>query len=262
MKKIDIDICGRMHSYEMPERWEELTQEQFVRLIDALYSRNRIDSGFIAFLLGMEETVADCLLPIEWWSLEKQLGWMQELTDIDIQYMETLTLKDGTVCYGYEADFDNVTWEEWMFCDTMATRGQWATVAAVLFRPEVKNWDGECDRRIPFSKYGAGNRLSLFQELPKEVLKAIEINYVVLRQHMTDKYRHIFFDEEYDDEEEGEKEKQEKRKPADWVTVVRNMMGDNFFEQDKYLRLPVNTVLFQLNRMVKENNERKLHNHQ
>ena len=42
-------------------------------------------------------------------------------------------------------------------------------------------------------------------------------------------------------------------------SLIRNVMGDNFFEEEKYLKLPVPSVLFQLDRMVREEKERKRH---
>ena len=44
---------------------------------------------------------------------------------------------------------------------------------------------------------------------------------------------------------------------ADLQALIRNVMGDNFYEEDKYMKLSVPSVLFQLDRMVREERERR-----
>ena len=260
MNKIDVWIHETKHSYDAPSCWDELTQEQFVSFVGNQRRERLLSGKILQVLTEMEDAVAECLMPTDWHALAGTFEWLYDLTGIQRQFVEQVIMGDGATCYGYAGDFDDVTWEEWMYCDTFASRKQWAVVAAVLYRPGKKEWSGEDDRRISFSKYGVSERLPLFEQLSAETLSAIEVNYLLLRQKMTDKYKHIFYEDEYDEEDEETKKKSsEEKQPADWVTVIRNMMGDNFFEQDKYLRLPVNAVLFQLDRMVKERNERKRH---
>ena len=88
-------------------------------------------------------------------------------------------------------------------------------------------------------------------KLDKLTLKAIQVNYLILRKRLTDHYIHLFYDH-VDEVEEGKKaEKQH----TDWLQLIRNMMGDNFYEESKYLQLSVPSVLFQLERRVKEAKE-------
>ena len=45
-------------------------------------------------------------------------------------------------------------------------------------------------------------------------------------------------------------EGESKKADSNLQTLIRNVMGDNFYEEDKYLRLSVPSVLFQLTPLV------------
>lgn len=248
MKQIDFIVAGKRYEYTVPEKWDELTREQFMAFVEV----NTFDLELVRRIVGMDDVVAVSLTPADWWCVRKEFEWMQDVEGIGKLYIDQVKLKDGTVCYGYNSDFSDVTWEEWMFADTYASRGRWDVVAAVLYRPERADWNHETDRRIPFSKFGASERTPLMGELEPLLLQSIKVNYQLLRKRMTDHYYHIFVDYSDDETEQKDQRKQAKPSPTDWLTIIRNMMGDNFYEEQKYYQLSVPSVLFQLESRVKE----------
>lgn len=248
MKKIDFKVAGKKYCYRVPEKWSEVTAEQFKLYVEA---DGFVDLDFVRRLISLDDVVSVNLSISDWWWLVNEFEWMKSTDDIGKLFIEDVTMPDGTVCYGYNPDFSDITWEEWTFADTYASAGRWNVVAAVLYRPERKKWDRESDRRIPFTKYGTEKRMDQMAKLDKLTLKAIQVNYLILRKRLTDHYIHLFYDH-VDEVEEGKKaEKQH----TDWLQLIRNMMGDNFYEESKYLQLSVPSVLFQLERRVKEAKE-------
>lgn len=248
MKKIDFVVAGKRYKYNVPENWNEVTEEQFRTYVHI----GSFTIDLVRRVIGMDDVVAVSLTPADWWRVCQEFLWMKETDGIGKLYIDQVTLKDGTVCYGYNSDFSDVTWEEWMFADTYASRGRWEVLAAVLYRPERTDWNHETDRRIPFSKFGASDRVPLMAELDETTLASIKVNYLLLRKRMTDHYFHIFVDNGSEEEADEQGRKKQPQGPTDWLTIIRNMMGDNFFEEQKYYQLSVPSVLFQLESRVKE----------
>lgn len=245
MKKIDFAVAGKRYEYTVPEKWDEVTADQFRAFVET----DSFGIDLVRRITGMDDVVAVNLTMADWYVVCREFDWMKETDNIGKLFIEEVKLPDGTVCYGYNADFSDVTWEEWMFADSYASRDRWDVVAAVLYRPERENWNHETDRRIPFSKFGAAERMEQMAKLDPLTLRCIMVNYKLLRKRMTDHYYHIFVEQS---EDEGEQKKAKPQGPTDWLTIIRNMMGDNFYEEQKYFQLSVPSVLFQLESRVKE----------
>lgn len=257
MKEIVFKVAGKDYTCSIPEKWSEITQEQFVMFVKNIKSRREgISIDSIEQIIGIDIVVAVSLTVSDWWFLQQQLAWMMDVNSLDRLIVDELHLSDGTTLYGYSGDLSDVTFEEWIFADTYAGLQRWDIVAAVLYRQEKENWDHESDRRIPFSKYGTDARAKLTADLNPDILKAIRMNYLLLRRRMTRKYKRLFQESEVDTGKVGTKPP---KSSTGWLTLIRNVMGDNFYEEEKYMRLSAPSVFFQLERMVKENNERKRH---
>lgn len=254
MDRIAFKVAGRRYEYDAPTEWNELSQGQFVSLMKDY--GGTADLAAIVRMLGVDDAVVLSLQPADLYFLRQQFLWLEDIEPLTRLLVESVALPDGTVCHGYNADFSDVTWEEWTFADTYATAGRWDIAAAVLYRPAKADWDHESDQRIPFTKYGTEKRMGQFAALPKETLRAIEVNFLILRRHLTDRYPRLFHDRA--SEEKEEKVNPESKGGADWLRIIRNMMGERFFEEEKYLHLSVPSVLFQLNHLVEENNRMKL----
>lgn len=246
MKKVEFEVAGKRYPYEVPENWGELTQQQFIDFAGGIGEKDRVDPLLAIKLLGIDDVVAVSLNIADWWLVCSWLDWMCDLGGYTVGKMDTVTLPDGTVCLGFSDDFSDVTWQEWMIADSNANAGRWDIVAAVLYRPQKDNWDHTSEPRREFSQWDSDVRLSQFQQLDAAVLAAVTLNYKLMRQQLTRRYRRLFSGGR-DDKSGGD----------DLQTLIRNVMGDNFYEEDKYLKLSVPSVLFQLDRMVREERERR-----
>lgn len=246
MKKVEFEVAGKRYPYEVPENWGELTQQQFVDFAGGIGEKDRVDPLLAIKLLGIDDVVAVSLYPADWWLVVHEFDWMAQLGGYTVGKMDTVTLPDGTECLGFSDDFSDVTWQEWMIADSNANAGRWDIVAAVLYRPQKDGWDHQSDPRVSFSQWDCDARLPQFQRLDAAVLAAVALNYKLMRQQLTRRYRRLF-----SGGSDG------KSGGADLQTLIRNVMGDNFYEEDKYLKLSVPSVLFQLDRMVREERERR-----
>lgn len=243
MKQIDFVVAGKRYEYTVPEKWSEVTADQFRAYVEL----GTFSVELVRRIMAMDDVVAVSLTPADWWCIRQEFQWLRETEGIGKLFIDHVTTKDGTVCYGYNADFSDVTWEEWMFADSYASADRWDVVAAVLYRPEREAWNHETDRRRPFSKVGAESRVAQMKDVDPLTIQCIKVNYLMLRKRLTDHFYHLFLDAS--NEEDGRQRQQGR---TDWLTIIRNMMGDNFYEEQKYYQRSVPSVFFQLERRVKE----------
>lgn len=245
MKRIEFEVAGKRYGYDVPENWEELTQEQFIIFAGGVSDKPFIDAETVRRIIGLDDVVTVSLNIADWWMVIHEFDWMTRMEDYKIGKMDTVKLQDGTVCLGFSDDFSDVTWQEWMIADSNANAGRWDNVAAVLYRPQKTDWDHKSDPRGEFSQWDCDTRLPQFQQLDKAVISAVALNYKLMRRMLTRRYKRLFSGGS------------NKGNGADLQTLIRNIMGDNFFEEEKYLKLSVPSVLFQLDRMVREERERR-----
>ena len=246
MKQIDFVVAGKRYEYTVPEKWDEVTADQFKLYVG---HDGKVNVDFVRSLVGLDDVVSVSLDIAQWWMLVHEFDWMSDTEGVRRLYIDEVAMPDGTTFYGYNADFSDVTWEEWTFADSYANAGRWEVVAAVLYRPERSQWNHETDRRIPFTKYGTEKRMEQTAKLDMLTMRAIQMNYVLLRKRLTDHYVHLFYEPLEDD---GHGHRKQTKQHTDWLGLIRQMMGDNFYEEQKYLGLSVPSVLFQLESRVKE----------
>ena len=250
MQKIDFKVAGKMYRYKVPENWNELTHEQFVIYAGAAVNNATLDVDTVRRIVGLDDVVTVSLDISQWWLLKQQLIWLEDLEGYTIGLMDEVTLPDGTKCFGFSDDFSDVTWQEWMIADAQANANRWDIFAAVMYRPQKADWDHKSDPKVEFSQWDCNERLPQFQQLPTDVMAAIAINYKCMRRQLTRRYRRLF--------NYGAQPKEgEQQSGGDLHTLIANVMGDNFYEEEKYLHLAVPSVLFQLDRMVREEKERR-----
>jgi hypothetical protein len=109
----------------------------------------------------------------------------------------------------------------------------------------------------------------MFKGLSPLVLSAVEVNYVLLRRRITDLYPNIFRGGSRKVGRQprtaagnggtaaGESGQPSTAAGTDWVGVYRRLLGEHVWEEERLLKLPVNTVLFRLDEVVKMGRERE-----
>ena len=254
MKEIRVTVGSDEYKYKCPERWGEVSGMQFEVLVSQLMTYGRLTLVGVRKILGMGSESYQ-LMPIDWMILGEQLEWMKDMDGVEGWMIEEIDLGDGRKVYPCAANFDDMTWEEFMFVDVSAGRKAWDVVAACLYRPLKEGAGEEEDDRIGFTRYGVSARLGLFKELGPSVLSAVEVNFVLLRKRMTDKYKNVFRTARRKVKAAGSEKEEDAG--TDWVGVYRRLLGEHVWEEERLLKLPVNTVLYRLDNLVKEGRERE-----
>lgn len=244
MKTIDIHIGTSVFSFSAPENWSEVSQEQFESFILHQDSFDEIKDETLFSVLSVPYEVQLFISEIDKYNLKKCIFFLSKMSLISNWVVQKLILSDGRVATPPAWDFSNMTWEEFIFADTYASRQELKVLASILFRPETETCDENISKRTPFSIEGTTNRLKLFDNVKEESLMGVYIIFVSLRKRLADKYPRLFIESDEDDDNSN---------GCDWLKITRELLGEDFVEEKKLLGLPVNSVLTRLERLIKDN---------
>lgn len=248
MKKIKIAVGTHERELSAPDRWEDLSQSQFLFVVSHMPQGDSLPYDIMRHLLSLSDEERLFLLPVHLFALHRDFfHFLDDYSAIKRWLVSDITLADGRHCLPPAADFDNVSWEEFVFADQLAQLGNWGAVAACLFRPTVPNPSEDADPRVPFSRVGTTNRLPLFKQLDPTTILAVQINYLALRSHLTDHYRHLF-----------SSHPAAKGQPSSsWPKISQSLLGEDVWNEQQLFRTSVSQVLFRLDNIIVQSLQNK-----
>ena len=252
MNRIKVEIDKEGTEYTVPDRYDELTREQLLAVCAALDGRMP-EPAFYSAMTG---------IPEETWQ-EIPFGkryFLMRLFDFVFERQPDMTRQllpwieaDGVRLIGYQPTFSNTTWEEFIYADGYMLAGRCREAAAVLYRPQREDYDGETDRRVPFTIYGTDTRLKTLARLSDDQLAAFVLCYTCLRRRFLEqRYPNVF----------ARSPKRPKTSPSDqppafsWVAVHRDLMGDRFYDESKFYASNVHVILGRLDKVIRDGNKR------
>ena len=249
MNKLEYEIDGERHELQLPTSLAEMTGEQ---LVAAVRLMNGDDGDPLRIVCGMPEDAFAALSDFQRFMIMDSFGWLNHLD------MSSLSFKgwkipsidvDGEVWYGPTSNFGNITWGEFVYADQCMIQGFHRAAVAALFRPQRKDYDGETDRRVPFTIYGADTRMRLMNLLSDDQLEAFVLCYTSLRKRFLEqRYPNVF----------ARAPKRPKTSPNDkppafsGVAVHRDLMGDRFYDESKFFASNVHVILGRLDKVIRE----------
>ena len=251
MNKVDIQTAKKNISIKTPTCWDELTQQQFLEVVQNLESiaDGTIPDALMLVLTGIDKAIYVRLSPVQRHALKKTFAFLHEKPELKKLLVQSFEV-DGIRYVGYQPGFSNTTWEEFLFCDQYFMENKFLEGIAVLYREEKPNHDGQSDIRIPFSTYGMPKRIAAFQNLDKTLIAAIVLNYHALRErNITEQYPAIF---SYTAAAEETSENN-----FSWLEVHRNIISEHFYQESMFFRSKVHAVLHRMNTLIEENRKRK-----
>lgn len=245
MNNISLHIGTTHYDCKLPTSWDELTQEQFVYAVSHQPAdQDAVPYKIVRHLLALPYDADLFVLPADLYVIYRDcLSFLADPTQISSWLINDIQLSDGRHCLPPAADFDNVTWEEFIFFDQLAQRSNWPAVASCLFRPLLDVPDENADPRVPFSRQGTSRRLPLFRQLDPAVLYAVQVNYLILRSHLTDRYRHLFCQDNSQPPSSSS---------SSWVTISRSLLGGSVWHEQQLLHTSVAQVLYHLDNTIKD----------
>lgn len=267
MQKLEYEIDGKIVALNVPGSFEEMTGDQFREAIKLILEKNK--SGSVSQkLTGLPKDVISCLDNFEIFSINEMFDFIyqQNLGELKFRQWKIPVIDlNEEIFYGPTSNFGNITWEEFIYTDQCMINGYYTALIAALYRPERDGYNGETDRRIPFSIYGTTSRFAKFEQLDESDKLAILVNYKSMRRaSFEEAYPEIFpfydnsdNDDHSDEIDDDEGKQNDKPMSFSWTRIHRNLLGDNIQEEEKYLNLNVHTVLNRLNELIIENRKYK-----
>jgi hypothetical protein len=97
-----------------------------------------------------------------------------------------------------------------------------------------------------------------FAKVKQEILEAVVINYVLIKEWLANAYPMVF---QKEDEDNGDElEKKSLKKPSNnsgWLKIFESVVGDDLVNHDRYAILPLHNVLRWMSNKIIENIKRK-----
>ena len=266
MNTLTYEIDGTRTDIEMPSAIAECNGAQLIAVAAACLGKLDED-GALREVGGIPADVVAVLSPFQRFKLIEALEPVFSFTPKELNF-KTWKIPEivinGVTYYGPESSFGNITWGEFIYADQCMINGLHQAAIAAMFRPERPGWDGETDRRLPFTVPGTTHRFPKFAALDEALRMAIVWNYRAMRCASIEAAYPALYpyydpdakpEKDEDDDEPAQQEEQPKE--FSWVNVHRDILGENIQDEERFLALPVHTVLYRLNAAVIESKNRK-----
>jgi hypothetical protein len=237
-------------SLEIPSCWDDLTSMQFLEVVKFMPQilAEIFPDKLLLTLLGIDEKLFTKIKPIPKYHIRQTFNFLKEKPELKKLLVQSFTV-NNIEFVGYMPAFSNTTWEEFIYADQYFMNNQYINAIAVLYREQKENHDGQSDIRIPFSIYGTSKRLEQIQTLDSNTVASIALNYQTLREkHIAQEYTHIFSFSSAEDTSDNS---------FSWLNVHRNILSEYFFEEEKFMKSNVHTVLHRMNNIIEENKKKK-----
>ena len=261
MNEIKITTAGKELRYSVPATFNEMSREQFIlTAAKTLHTAAEIDDdAYYLAMTGIEKENWNKLHFYQRYTIKRLFdftdGTIPTITKQLLSYIDI----DGQRFIGYQPGFSNTTWQEFIFADQYMMTGKYREAAACLYRPQRPDYTGETDRRTPFTIYGTNSRMPHFNNLPEAELLAFALNYKALRKtHIEEKYPSLF--QSSGSLNDNTSSLSTNHLPLStnfsWLPIHRTLMGDHFYDEQKFYELNVHVILNRMNTVIQENRKK------
>lgn len=251
MNELKIVIDDKPTTYQIPSGFDEMDRQQYINACRTILDSENRDKYHLS-IFGMNKKIWEELQPFQRYNIRSLLDFINEdsphITRQLLPYIEIA----GERFIGYQPNFSNTSWLEFIFADQYMMSGKYKEAAAVLYRSQRADYTGETDRRIEFTVYGTDTRMKHFTLIDEPQLLAFVINYRSLRKiNLEEKYPYVFpahKNKNADQKNEG---------GFSWVNTHRELMGDHFFDEIKFFDSNVHVILNRFNMVIRDNLRKK-----
>ena len=267
MNEIKITTNRKELIYNAPASFNEMTREQFIltaqKLLQTTSESEKTSHPVPHISHPKIYYLAMTGIPVKTWNtlhfyqrytITHLFDFITEMPPLITKQLLPFIVFGNQQFIGYQPSFSNTTWQEFIFADQYILTGKFKEAVACLYRPQRPDYNGETDRRIPFTIYGTSSRLHFFNNLPEAELLAFVLNYKSLRKiHLEEKYPFIFQSHISSHSQPNDNNTDKENSQFSWVSIHRSLMGDHFYDESKFYELNVHIILNRMNVVIQEN---------
>ena len=137
--KVNINRKGKKESYTIIDSWDDVTLENWMKILEAQGNRHKEDVETLKALSDIPETILKELDLVDVVEILKSLTDLQKVPTT--RSVRRIYKIDG-VKYGFHPNLEKMTLGEWIDCETLIGKGLSGNMhylMAILFRPILKH---------------------------------------------------------------------------------------------------------------------------
>ena len=232
-----------------PESWNEVTPAQLIA-IATTYKGKISDVNFLHIMTGIKKRILRKLDPYHHYKLIELLDFIYDLKPFNSFIIKKLNIQ-GRSFFSPKPNLKNMTFGQFIFIDsyfanyqTTYHKSDMDNFLAALYLPTGEKFDENyLEKHSP-----------LMAKVDTITREAILINYMLIKEWLTESYPLLFCKREEDDQQQ--KEKPENKKQHDsmaWVKILESIVGDDIINHDRYTQVPLHNMLRFMTGKLKEN---------
>ena len=241
----------RTYNGSFPSTFAELKPSQFVAIAQ-LINGTISETQFLKIMTGIPKISTDLLSDFDIFSLMQLFDPFMEVKPYDTFIIPEIHVK---VKYFYSPNrkLVRMTFAQFIFTESYFTDYQTDKnpvtlhkfIASLYLQPFTN-----------FDETKITENSTIISGTKPEILDAIVINYVLIREWLAQSYPLVFQEGE---PEEVKKQPKTHKNPGNtgWIKIFENIVGDDLINHDRYAMLPLHNVLRWMTNKIKESLRRK-----
>lgn len=236
-----------------PSTFGELKPEQLIAIV-RLLNQTISDTEFLKFMTGIRKSTINKLDEYQ----RYQLMILFEPFTLVAPYNEFIIPRFNTWTTQYfspKPKLAQMTFAQFIFAESYFVSYQTDKKPLDLYKFVASLY-------LPQSRAFSEDDISAselyFAKVKQEILEAVVINYVLIKEWLANAYPMVF---QKEDEDNGDElEKKSLKKPSNnsgWLKIFESVVGDDLVNHDRYAILPLHNVLRWMSNKIIENIKRK-----
>lgn len=249
---IDLKIDGK--PYQLPDSWNELTENQLLHLVMYLYADAKnpnVRMSVFKILLPLKPALLRAIHPEDIFRLQEACRWIWE-KPLEQKILQEFKFEGKTYLLP-EANFENVCLIEYAMADFYTKAfsrpnpdfSSLELLVATLCRPEAPGlnmddpeWNG--DQREKYNSKIAERRAQAFSRLPMQIKIIVLYYFLSAQKSLQEQYHEIY-------EHPEEKTKRATGPNFGWIEAIDNLAEEGTFgDWEKTAYANLHTICFHL----------------
>ena len=236
-----------------PSGYDELSPAQFVA-IARLVNTKITETDFLKIMTGIRKISANLLSDFERYNLMKLFDPFMEVKPYNAFIIPEIYHYNKIFC-APKFKLSGVTFAQFIFVESFFTDYQTDKKTINLHKFIASLY---LLQNHSFNENEINENAALISKIKPEIIEAIVINYVLIREWLAQSYPLIFEQGEEETTEEKPKPKTHKNPGnSGWIKIFENIVGDDLINHDRYALLPLHNVLRWMTTKIKESRKNK-----